>query len=118
MYSLDGVFIKEFYSSAEGARFCGRGYGNNKVRDVCSGLWKSAYGYQWRWAEEGIEKLKSVKSTTQKKGVVAICVSDRKRFYFESLQCASRETGVGVSCICNCCKGLRKSAGGYIWEYA
>ena len=30
---------------------------------------------------------------------------------------ASRNTGVCQSCICNCCNGKRKTAGGYNWKY-
>ena len=31
---------------------------------------------------------------------------------------AQRELGIPQSNICKCCKGERKSAGGYIWKYA
>ena len=31
---------------------------------------------------------------------------------------ASRQLGIARSNICSCCNGIRKSAGGYIWEYA
>ena len=31
---------------------------------------------------------------------------------------AERELGIAQSSICSCCKGIRKSAGGYIWKYA
>ena len=35
-----------------------------------------------------------------------------------SMMQAERETGVSSGKICICCKGKRKSAGGFIWEYA
>ena len=31
---------------------------------------------------------------------------------------ASEELGINCGNICNCCKGKRKSAGGFIWKYA
>lgn len=31
---------------------------------------------------------------------------------------AERELGIAQSGICRCCNGIRKSAGGYVWEYA
>ena len=31
---------------------------------------------------------------------------------------AARELGITRSNICKCCKGERKSAGGYVWRYA
>ena len=36
---------------------------------------------------------------------------------FYGLSEASRTTGISISNICHCCKGLKKSAGGYKWKY-
>jgi hypothetical protein len=36
---------------------------------------------------------------------------------FESLTDASKVTGVGVNHISECCRGKRKTAGGYVWRY-
>lgn len=36
---------------------------------------------------------------------------------YESLNEASRQTGIPSSNICNCCKGKVKTAGGSIWKY-
>ena len=36
---------------------------------------------------------------------------------YSSLTEASRQTGCYQTNICNCCKGERKSTGGYIWKY-
>ena len=35
-----------------------------------------------------------------------------------SMREAERELGIVQSSICSCCKGIRKYAGGYVWEYA
>ena len=35
-----------------------------------------------------------------------------------SVREAERELGIVQSSICSCCKGIRKYAGGYVWEYA
>lgn len=35
-----------------------------------------------------------------------------------SMNEAERELGIAHSSICSCCNGTRKSAGGYVWEYA
>lgn len=37
---------------------------------------------------------------------------------FPSITDAERETGINNPHICSCCKGRRKTAGGYIWKYA
>ena len=36
---------------------------------------------------------------------------------YTSIHEAERQTGISNSNICECCKGKRKSAGGYIWKY-
>ena len=36
---------------------------------------------------------------------------------YPSMKEAERQTGCNNSHICNCCKGKRKSAGGFIWRY-
>ena len=36
---------------------------------------------------------------------------------YSSIHEAERHTGLSASNICNCCKGNRKSAGGFIWKY-
>ena len=43
---------------------------------------------------------------------------DGGKTIFNSLSEASRKTNVRTEDICNCCKGKRKKAGGYIWKYA
>ena len=35
-----------------------------------------------------------------------------------SIREASRQLKINCSNICGCCNGIRKSAGGYVWEYA
>lgn len=37
--------------------------------------------------------------------------------FFESAKLASEETGINRNDICQCCRGERKTAGGYIWKY-
>ena len=37
---------------------------------------------------------------------------------YSSLHEAERNTGCNIGHICECCKGTRKSCGGYIWMYA
>ena len=37
---------------------------------------------------------------------------------FDSARTAQRETGVNNAKICDCCKGRRKTSGGFRWEYA
>ena len=36
---------------------------------------------------------------------------------YDSIMSAERDTGIPNTNICKCCKGVLKSAGGYIWKY-
>ena len=48
-FTLDGVFIREWPSSAE----CGRnGFNKSSIVGCCNGKRKSAYGYIWRYKED------------------------------------------------------------------
>lgn len=53
-YTKDGVFIKTFESFRQAAfEVAGRGGGAiTHIKEVCSGIRKSAYGYKWRNHEE------------------------------------------------------------------
>ena len=37
---------------------------------------------------------------------------------FPSIKCAAERTGINSVAISNCCRGVTKTAGGYIWRYA
>lgn len=50
---------------------------------------------------------KAVKGTNMSTGEVVI---------FENLN-SVKTKGFQPSCVCNCCKGIRKSHAGYLWEY-
>lgn len=36
---------------------------------------------------------------------------------YDSIHDAAKETGFSAGSICNCCKGKRKTCGGFIWHY-
>jgi len=54
----------------------------------------------------------NIKSNRPKKVVIS---SDGKEY--KSIRYASQITGISDSHICSCCKGKRKTAGGFTWEY-
>lgn len=51
------------------------------------------------------------------KPVVGISVIDESEMYFDSIKDASETMGVNASNIGSCCRGKRKTAGNYKWEY-
>lgn len=44
-------------------------------------------------------------------------LSDGTTVTFKGAKEASRKTGINRCCIALCCKGIRKTAGGYAWRY-
>ena len=52
------------------------------------------------------------------RAVIGTCVKTNKKVYFESIQEAGRNFNNSAGDICNVCKGNRKTARGYRWEYA
>ena len=51
------------------------------------------------------------------KGVLQFSKDGEFLSEYLSIKEAERQTGCNPSHICQCCKGKRKSAGGYIWKY-
>lgn len=49
------------------------------------------------------------------KHLSVVCVETNEQFY--SIREANRKTNINVSHIAEVCKGIRKTAGGYHWEY-
>lgn len=65
--------------------------------------------------EQWISRLvKSLEPT--RRPVIGISLSDGTKIYFEKLNMVA-DYGFQPSCVCNCCKGKRKSHKGYAWEY-
>ena len=51
------------------------------------------------------------------KSVLQLSINGEFIAEYPSTREAERQTGISNSNICQCCKGNRKSAGGFIWKY-
>jgi hypothetical protein len=51
------------------------------------------------------------------RGVKLLDIRGNEVASFNSIKEASEKSGVNASCICNCCRGRTKTAGGSKWEY-
>lgn len=51
------------------------------------------------------------------KPVVQLALSGKILNEYQTAKEAYEKTGVSRSGICNCCKGRKKAAGGYVWKY-
>ena len=64
------------------------------------------------------DALKGVPQPWKYKKILQFTKSGEFVREWQSAYEAMRELGIAQSSICKCCKGERKSAGGYIWKYS
>ena len=64
------------------------------------------------------ETKKKMRENTPSESVIQFSKDGEFIAEFPSIHEASRQTGCHYQLICKCCKGTRKSTGGYIWKYA
>lgn len=65
------------------------------------------------------EWLRHLRETNEKNGtpVVGVNIKTNEKIYFACLN-DCRSKGFQPSCVCNCCKGIRKTHKGFEWRYA
>lgn len=113
-YSLSGDFIKEYH----GIRNMNIEF-NMSWRHIvacCKGTRSQANGFQWRYKSDIILlKIPSV----EKRGERSIKQFDGDLIvgHFKSAAEAHRLTYINRKSINNCCLGIYKSAGGFVWKY-
>lgn len=111
----------------------------SKVNDCCRRAHKhrTSGGYHWAYYESDkpmsyYEKMladfvreeskprvvseRARRLTSERCSIAVKCVETGE--VFKSLHAAAEATGANPPNICNCCKGKKKTAAGYHWEYA
>ena len=63
------------------------------------------------------EHRKKISQSNGGRGILQFSKNGEFIAEYPSLVEAERNTGCDNCSICNCCKGNRKSAGGFIWRY-
>lgn len=111
MYDKEGVFVKEFRSVVEAARFLN--CADSSIRPIIDKKNRSAFGYIF--SSQKKDKLdKYIKG-----GLIAVqqyTLDDVFVNSFQSMSEASRSTGSNLSKICDCLHGRRKYTNGYKWK--
>ena len=110
-YTTDGVFIKEFISSAEAGREIGCERTN--ITHACKNHSQS-HGYLWRYSDE--EPPQRYRKKRQKSVIQKDLDGNLIKEYW-TLSEAAKETGIGRDNILRCIKGKNRHASGYLWFY-
>ena len=76
-----------------------------------------AYNSKWRRENKGSMNMMQL-IETNRRPVKQCDMNDEFIKEWYSMSEAARSLNINVSNICNCCKGLVKSAGGYKWRKA
>lgn len=112
-YSLSGEFIAEYASVAEAAAVAGCSEAQMTLSCRLSG--RTAKGFQWTFTKT--DSLPEIGAGVKK---VVSCYSMRGEFVrsFDSLTEGAKFVGQRTtSNIAACCRGKKKSCGGYLWQY-
>ncbi len=128
-YSLDGEKMGEYRNAAEAARKVNIKYVN--IFYACTGKYKTAGGYQWRYAEnqrisdprqglsyEDEKPVIKLNKVGTKIAIIQYSSDGDEIKKWKSAAEASRELNIYCSNITNTCRGKYKTSGGYKWKYA
>ncbi len=113
-YDFQGNYIKEYKSITEAERETGINHTN--IMACCRYRLKSAGGYQWKYADDNT-CVEPIKFSYKIKKVRQLTLDGISLTEFESMSKASKDTGINQQHISEVCRGKRKSAGGYRWEF-
>ena len=78
---------------------------------------KSGENNPWYGKHHSDETKKKIKESSHSKQVLQFSKDEELIAEYSSIMDAEQKTGCNNCNICACCKGKRKSCGGYIWKY-
>ena len=112
-YDLGGNFIKKWIGlkSIEDTM----NLNTSVILNCCKGRSNKSYGYIWRFENSNV--IREYDISKKSKCVIQIDQSGCIINEFNSIKKASVSTNIQRSAIGYCCRGISKSAGGFIWRY-
>ena len=111
-YNENGILIETYASLTEIKETLG--IDKQRISSAC--LNSTMYDGSF-WSYRKLEKI-IPKTDLRIKAVNQYSLNQELIESFKSASEASRKTGVSKTCITRCCRGERKSSGGYIWKYS
>lgn len=117
-YDINGTFLNIYDKISDAAKNVGLN-NHSGITACCKQKVKTAGGFVWRYAEDVVvgNNLKIDIKNNNVKYVVQYSTDGKYIKEYKSISDASKETGVQVNSIIKNCKGVYKSAGGFIWKY-
>lgn len=112
-YDLDGKLINTYNELQDAANAVN--VDKRSISAACLGKIKICKNYYWsydltdEYSRPEDKRVKEVKQYDSENNMIES---------FSSISEASKSTGINKSCIAKCCRGERKSAGGYTWKYS
>jgi hypothetical protein len=84
------------------------------ISNVCLHIDRTCKGFYWSYSDTDNPKNNI---DLRKKQVIQYDLTEKELTSYISASEASRRTGISKTCITRCCRGERKSSGGFIWNY-
>lgn len=110
-YDTQGVFVCTWDCITDASNKLN--INRSDISSCCKHKLKSAGGFVWRYVDEGYKsKIKSIYKKIEQ--------YDKQGNLIKTYSCikqAEDELHIDGSSISKCCKGKRKTAGGFIWRY-
>lgn len=111
-FAMDGRLIAEYKGVIDAVHKTG--YKESPIRQCCDHKTHTSYGFVWEYCNNtGIPP----RIYKHNKGVDQYTLDGNIIASFRNTIDAWKATGVFHSNIRNCCRGLYKQAGGYVWKY-
>lgn len=119
-YDLQGKLLEQYETVSAASMQCN--IHEYMIRRACTGIRKSAGGYQWRktaidCVETQIPALKQEHSDGKARKVTQLDQDGYVIVVYNSIAEAVRSTGVNSKSIRDAATGKQKHAGGYKWKY-
>lgn len=121
-YDLNGDTIKIWFSIIDASRELG--LSKEGIHQCCShrdcySYCKTLGGFIWRYFEDELteEYIDSCNKKWNEKSVTQYSLSGESVCVFDNIAEAELKLGVSHSHISDCCRGERKTSGGFIWRY-
>jgi len=112
-YNLSKGELISSYDSLESAAYSINS-DKKQISKVCLSVNKTFKGFYWSY--NYFEPFKPNKDERKKK-ILCYNLKNKIKQEFNSVSEASREVGVNKTSIAKVCRGERKTAGGFIWNY-